>query len=129
MRLKARSGQGGRQGYSPLNRTVRNAKETASTCEQELAAEWFLAAIHEAVLRERLERELGSTEHQGVSSGRKRRGRRLARCVSTGRRWSEALSLLVRRMSIKIDAVVGLSGVWTWVQRIKHHLTLKTVLW
>lgn len=84
MRLKARSGQGGRQGYSPLNRTVRNAKETASTCEQELAAEWFLAAIHEAVLRERLERELGSTEHQGVSSGRKRRGRRLARCVSTG---------------------------------------------
>lgn len=86
MPFKARSGGGGRQGYGQANRTVRNAKETAHASEQELLAEWFLAAIHEAVLRERLERELGSTEHQGVSSGRKRRGGRLAPCVSTGGR-------------------------------------------
>ena len=67
MGLKARSGGGGRQGYGQGNRTVRNAKETPSTREQELAAEWFCAAIHEAVLRERLEQHRAATEHQRVA--------------------------------------------------------------
>jgi hypothetical protein len=81
MRLKARYGQGATQTLAG-NANAANAKETAQERELELAAEWFCAAMREAVLRERLERERAATEHQGVSSGRKRRGGRLARCVS-----------------------------------------------
>lgn len=45
MRLKARSGAGGRQGYGQANRTVRNAKETA----QERAL-WVVRQLIEAGL-------------------------------------------------------------------------------
>ena len=87
MRLKARSGQGGRQGYSPSNRTVRKRTQWPRN--------WDAYVVHELLNQGVTSEQLDDwaliarvlTEHQRVSSGRKRRGTRSARCVSAGGAW------------------------------------------